>query len=561
MYLRRVLALAISLAGVVGVSARLQDGRPHGNILQPPSIPLVSLPDPGIPVTSRNGTVLPPYTTIYFFDQLVDHNNPSLGTFKQRFWHTWEFYEQGGPIILFTPGEANADGYSGYLTNRTINGLIAQQQSGSTIVLEHRFYGLSNPFPDLSVKSLRVHTIQQAIDDLEYFAKNVNLPMPGGDSVTPDKAPWVLVGGSYSGALTSWTMVNKPGLFFAGYASSAVVQAILDFWQYFEPIRNNMPANCSADVQAVISFVDKTFTGKNATAIQAIKENFGLGNMTHLDDVAGALRNNLWDWQSLQVTSGAATQFYRFCDALEFKNGVSAPATGFGLESALASWGTYWRNIYLSGLCGKMDAETCLGTYDTSLSYWTDTSIDNAGRSWFWIVCNEVGYLQEGAPLFHPSLVTRLVQPSYDLRQCQQMFPAAFPLPPIPRTVITNLVYRGWNVKIKNLFFANGIRDPWRDATVSATDVSVQSTSNQPIGLGDGFHCSDLGTSGNIDPTVAAVQKAALASMKTWLATWKPSRNGGPTKSPRSTPQPANKVSPPVTLKPINAWFKKVGSI
>ena len=79
----------------------------------------------------------------------------------------------------------------------------AQQQNGSTIVIEHRFYGLSNPYPDLSVKSLKLHTIQQAIDDLEYFAKNVNLPMPGGDSVGPDKAPWVLVGGSYSGMYPS----------------------------------------------------------------------------------------------------------------------------------------------------------------------------------------------------------------------------------------------------------------------------------------------------------------------------------------------------------------------
>lgn len=31
--------------------------------------------------------------------------------------------------------------------------------------------------------------------------------MPGGDAVGPEEAPWVLVGGSYSGALTSWTMV------------------------------------------------------------------------------------------------------------------------------------------------------------------------------------------------------------------------------------------------------------------------------------------------------------------------------------------------------------------
>lgn len=49
-----------------------------------------------------------------------------------------------------------------------------------------------------------------------------------------------------------------------------------------------MPQNCSTDVEAVISFVDKTFAGKNATAIQALKENWGLGDMTHLDDVAGA---------------------------------------------------------------------------------------------------------------------------------------------------------------------------------------------------------------------------------------------------------------------------------
>lgn len=28
--------------------------------------------------------------------------------------------------------------------------------------------------------------------------------------------------------------------------------------------------------------------------------------------------------------------------------------------------------------------------------------------------CNEVGYFQDGAPLGHPSLVTRLVQPAYD---------------------------------------------------------------------------------------------------------------------------------------------------
>lgn len=61
-----------------------------------------------------------------------------------------------------------------------------------------------------------------------------------------------------------------------------------DFWQYFEPIRLNMPSNCSADVQAVISHIDTTFRGNNTAAIQTIKENFGLEKLSHLDDVAGA---------------------------------------------------------------------------------------------------------------------------------------------------------------------------------------------------------------------------------------------------------------------------------
>jgi hypothetical protein len=99
-------------------------------------------------------------------------------------------------------------GYKGFLTNKSTNGLIAQQQNGSTIVIEHRFYGLSNPYPDLTVESLRVHTIQQAIDDMAYFAENVVLPMAGGDKVGPANAPWVMIGASYSGALTSWTMVE-----------------------------------------------------------------------------------------------------------------------------------------------------------------------------------------------------------------------------------------------------------------------------------------------------------------------------------------------------------------
>ena len=105
-----------------------------------------------------------------------------------------------------TKGQQRSIAYTAYLTNSTINGQIAQQEHGATIILEHRYFGLSNPFSDLSVPNLKYHTIRQAIEDLAYFAQNVQLPMPGGDSVAAPNTPWILVGGSYSGALTSWTI-------------------------------------------------------------------------------------------------------------------------------------------------------------------------------------------------------------------------------------------------------------------------------------------------------------------------------------------------------------------
>jgi hypothetical protein len=58
-----------------------------------PSLP--KLPVPERSITSPNGTALPPITTVYYFDQLIDHNNPDLGTFQQRYWMNWEFYKPG----------------------------------------------------------------------------------------------------------------------------------------------------------------------------------------------------------------------------------------------------------------------------------------------------------------------------------------------------------------------------------------------------------------------------------------------------------------------------------
>jgi hypothetical protein len=54
-----------------------------------------------------------------------------------------------------------------------------------------------------------------------------------------------------------------------------------------------MPQNCSADVQAVIQYVDQVFTSGDDQTIQEVKDIFGMGSVTHSDDVAGACKDFL----------------------------------------------------------------------------------------------------------------------------------------------------------------------------------------------------------------------------------------------------------------------------
>lgn len=226
--------------------------------------------------------------------------------------------------------------------------------------------------------------------------------------------------------------------------------------------------------------------------------------------------------------------------------------------------------------------------------------IDQDYRSWFWIVCNQVGkcnshlitpiwhstsgYLQDGAPVGWPSLVTRLVTPIYDevchltsvvvtywatiQRQCVQMWPDHFKSSPVPKTAATNREFQGWDLNVKRLFIANGNResisshylivirsrtleDPWRECTTSSDYHPRQSTADQPIFTSNGFHCSDLNIPNNVDPTVKAVQDLGIAYLGKWIQDWRQQHPGVPSASNFSTPDPNTLPKPPV-FKPTH---------
>lgn len=484
-----------------------------GRVLKPPSVPIVKVAkDTHLRLLAQ---ALPPLDTVYYFDQLIDHNDPSKGTFKQRYWHTAEHYKPGGPIILFNGGEVNAENLNGYLTNSTLTGVIAEKYGGTPIVLEHRFFGLSNPYPNLNEESLKYLTVQQAIEDNVYFAKNVVLPQDNATELGPDKVPWILVGGSYPGALVSWTMVAHPDVFWIGYASSAVVEAQLDFWQYFLPIAENMPKNCSADVSAVIEHVDSVLKSDDQAGQEALKSMFGFPGGDNVA-FASALKWDLFQWQDMQPYTGPGAAFYQFCDALEVKDGQPASEDGWGLDYALPAWAKHFNSTFAHPVVSAQKARAGL-----SLRRRDDHPVDDDGRSWDWIICNELGFALDGPPEGERAVVSRLDTWQSEMQICAQLFPTTFADNHVPDIEAFNQRYQGWDVKMKRIFFANGKNDPWRELTVSALNSTTSSTDDQPIGFSNGFHCSDLVVAAGVaDPTILDVQNKFIGYVETWLGEW-----------------------------------------
>lgn len=202
-------------------------------------------------------------------------------------------------------------------------------------------------------------TLSNSIADLNNFAANAALPFDRHGASNAANAPWVMMGGSYSGALSAWTASTAPGTIWAYHASSAPVEAISDYWSYFLPVQQGMPKNCSKDVNLVIEHMDSVMLTGTEDEKHELKAMFGLEDVEHDDDFMAALEWAPWLWQGNQFY--ANTGFFTWCDFVENAVNETDPAKipgeeGVGLEKALkgyAKWGKEYVSISFHHLLGN----------------------------------------------------------------------------------------------------------------------------------------------------------------------------------------------------------------
>ena len=272
-------------------------------------------------------------------------------------------------------------------------------------MVDHRYWGGSSPYQDLSTTNLQQLTLKNSIADFVSFAANAKLPFDASGTGTNAKAaPWVFAGGSYSGSLSAWTESTSPGTFWAYHSSSAPVQAISDYWQYFSPIQQGMPKNCSRDLSNVINYIDNTLTKGSQREQYELKQKFGLGSLQN-DDFGQVIEYGPWEWQSNTFTT-QYSQFFKFCDAIEgvgpYADSVSGTAAGVDVQTSLNGYAKWVKEALLPDFCtafGYTDTNElgCFDTYNKNNKFFTDHTVYNGiDRQWQWMLCNEpFGWWQE----------------------------------------------------------------------------------------------------------------------------------------------------------------------
>jgi len=427
---------------------------------------------------------------IDFFPNDTRYEPHQNGTFNLRYWFDSTYYKPGGPVFVLLGGETDGEERLPFLQKGIVHQVI-KATGGLGVILEHRYYGKSFPVPDLTTKNLRFLTTEQALADIDYFARKVHFQGINHDLTAP-KTPWIVYGGSYAGAQAAFMRVVYPETFWGAISSSGVTVAIYDYWQYFEPARLFGPPDCIKNTQLLIDVVDGILIRQNDTAkMQALKNVFGLGSVTDNRDFAGqitgvyGLQSTNWD------PDENSASFFGYCQNL-----TAGKPSSENLRSTVAdlvSTAGYPNNTMVqditlnaidwlntTALTAQRKSNLTQNAYFTTLNataLQSFTSLaDYGATSWSYQVCTEWGFIQTGnSPADMMPLISRTLDIEYLTFFCRAQFNITTP-PDIDRVN----KYGNYSIEYERLAHIGGNADPWRPATPLWYPESRNSSTDRP---------------------------------------------------------------------------------
>lgn len=393
----------------------------------------------------------------YTFNQTLDHFSLSdHRTFKQRYFINFDYNrsETNFPIIVYIGGEStfsqtSVEGGSIIQVAKRTHALIAG--------LEHRFYGKSQPFDRISSEELRYLTVDQALEDLASFVSYLR------NTYCPNNTCKVLVvGGSYSGALSSWFRLYYPHLADFSWSSSAPLNIKEKFPEYDASLANTLRSyneSCYSNTKLLLSSYHQIVASQNKQKISEFYNKYSISDEVDLYSSLSVIHDVIS--YAVQYNKG----FHLISDYCIQQSGDEPN------EKALRD---------LSANLLKSLDQTAL--YLDPFSYTSENPYDDTSsmRCWTWMTCNELGWFSTTAG-FLSSFINR----SYYDRLCAALFDNIT----VGNIESVSLRYGGTKPKSSYVVFTHGTSDPWSKVGVESIDSNI---SQYLFKIKDGSHCEDL---------------------------------------------------------------------
>ncbi|KAJ2334685.1 hypothetical protein GGI00_001739 [Coemansia sp. RSA 2681] len=448
-------------------------------------------------------TAIPPSSTSYWFSQPVDHFSLNLSTWNQQYFVNATFYKLGGPIYMVTPGESPL---STYYTDRTHFTELAQKTNGLLVAVEHRFYGKSNPMPDLSGASLKHHTVENVLEDFAALIRSAKwaphrvFPVP-----VSTNSKVVFAGGSYGGALAAYMRAMYPNLVAGAWSSSAVVQYRLQNYQLDQSWGRHLQAlGCAKEVAKAVNDLDNILLSGNATAIRDIQASFGVPALTPRD-FAGLVTSLI----------SAAAMAPNYVDLDYTRNTVCSFFNG--TRSSLDSYAMAVTSMIRSQGYSQADLTQIADTNINLDNY----ALGQVGRVWYYQECAWYGNWQVAPPKSCGLTPYRsqLVDLTYYQPNCKRKFGDHITIP--ANSDGFNSKWLGKLRGVSNIYYTVGSLDLWRGSSVLTWEgFALANTTASPIFLIEGgSHTQDLSKANPRDlPSLTASRVVGDRQVMKWIA-------------------------------------------
>jgi hypothetical protein len=442
------------------------------------------------------------------YEQVLDHyNHQDDRTWTQRYWveeSYWSGAAAGGPIFLQLGGEGPES--SRMVTSMQMS-VYAQTHRALQVGIEHRYYGQSQPRPNLSTENLQWLSSEQALADAAELILYVR------EKYKAYNSPIITFGCSYSGALAAFFRIKYPHVTMGSVASSAPVEAVLDFYDYLDTVDKSLSYFVGPQCDAAIATATQQIQQKLKTpaGMREMEQKFKVCQpLNGPADVSTFMQNLMGNWQG-QVQYNEETPSYNVTTLCNTMTGLIS--RGMPAIDAYAQVS----NTFIPF------GQSCLDcSYHNMVTETQDTNPNSGSmRQWTYQTCTEFGYFQttDGDASAQP--FGNLVPVEYWVDFCTDVYGIDFK--PELKVKQTNQHYGGRYLPTttpNNIVFVNGNIDPWHTLSIYEP---IPNSPIQTVFVQGTAHCADVSLVGpsRAPPQLLRAQQQVSDIIGQWIRNFK----------------------------------------